>query len=153
MSDRSEPIIVERTFDAPIATVWKAISDRDTMIKWYFEIAAFKPEVGFKFQFTAVGEDGIKKFVHLCEVKDVIVPRKLGYSWRYEGYPGDTLVTWELFEEDDKTRLKLTHKGFETFPEEAKEISRHNFVMGWNAIIGTGLKGFLESAENHLIIS
>jgi uncharacterized protein YndB with AHSA1/START domain len=144
MSNKSEPVIVERTFYAPVKTVWKAISDHDTMIKWYFDIAKFKPEVGFKFQFTAVGEDGIKKFVHLCEVKEVIPQKKLSYSWRYEGYPGDTLVTWELFEEGDKTRLKLTHTGFETFPEEALEIRRENFVAGWTDIVGRSLKGFLE---------
>jgi uncharacterized protein YndB with AHSA1/START domain len=145
MADRNEPIIIERTFKAPIATVWKAISDHETMRKWYFDLAEFKPVVGFKFQFTAVGEDGMKTFVHQCEVKEVIEEKKLSYSWRYEGYPGDTLVTWELFGEGDKTRLKLTHTGLGTFPAESQDLKRENFVAGWTDIVGRNLKEFLES--------
>ncbi len=42
-------VIVERTFDAPVATVWKVITEKDQMKQWFFEtLDSFKPEVGFQ---------------------------------------------------------------------------------------------------------
>ncbi|WP_316812363.1 SRPBCC domain-containing protein [Pedobacter heparinus] len=48
----TKPLIVERSYNAPIEKVWKAITDRDQMKEWYFELKEFKAEKGFKFQFT-----------------------------------------------------------------------------------------------------
>ena len=47
----NEPFVIERTYNAPVEKVWKAITDNDLMKQWYFKIAAFKPEVGFEFSF------------------------------------------------------------------------------------------------------
>src|SRR5687768_9790784 len=106
--------VMERTFNAPVGKVWKALTDTKDMKQWYFDLKEFRPEVGFKFQFDA-GEEG-KKFRHLCEVTEAVVNRKLAYTWRYDGHKGNSIVTFELFPEGDKTRLKLTHAGLETFP-------------------------------------
>jgi uncharacterized protein YndB with AHSA1/START domain len=139
----NEPIVIERVFNAPINTVWEAISNRDEMKKWYFDLAAFKPEPGFEFSFTA-GKDG-KKFLHLCKVTEAIPGKKLSYDWRYEGYEGNSNVTFELFPEGDKTKLILTHIGLDTFPVTTdKDFAKENFVAGWTHIIHTSLKKFLE---------
>src|ERR1700722_8533535 len=103
MSDKSEPFVIERTLNAPATMVWKAITDRDEMQKWYFNLADFKPVVGFKFQFIGGGEN---QYVHLCEVTEVVENKKLTYSWKYEGYPGITHVTFELFEDGGKTKIR-----------------------------------------------
>ena len=137
-----EPFVIERTFNAPAAKVWKAITDRDEMSKWYFDLAAFKPVVGFEFSFEG-GPDG-RTYLHLCKITEVIEGRKLTYSWRYDGYEGNSFVTFELLEEDDKTRVKLTHAGLETFPASNADLAKENFVQGWTHIIGTSLKGYLE---------
>jgi len=137
-----EPIIIEKTFNAPADKVWKAITGKEEMKKWYFDIADFKPIVGFEFQFLA-GDDQ-KKYLHLCKIIEVTDQKKLTYSWRYDGYEGNSFVTFELFEENDKTRLKLTHLGLETFPE-IPAFSKENFRQGWTQIIGTSLKDYLEN--------
>ncbi len=49
--------------------------------------------------------------------------------------------------ERNKTRLKLTHKGLHTFPESNPDFAIVNFVAGWNEIIGTSLKGFVEATK------
>jgi len=87
--------------------------------------------------------DGSQQFKHLCKVTEVENDRKLTYSWRYEGYEGNSFVTFELFAEGDKTRLKLTHAGLETFPAD-KAFAKENFVMGWTELIGNLLKKFVE---------
>lgn len=143
----NEPIIIQRVFNAPISKVWKAITDRDEMAKWYFDLAEFKAEKGFKFRFSG-GPSPERQYLHLCEITEVIDKRKLSYSWRYDGYQGKTLVTFELLEhEDNFTLLKLTHSGLDTFPEENSDFAKANFVEGWNEIIHVSLKKYLETSD------
>jgi uncharacterized protein YndB with AHSA1/START domain len=138
---KNEPFVIERTYNAPVEKVWKAITDKNQMKQWYFDLAEFKPEVGFEFQFYGGTEE--KQWLHLCKVTEVVPMKKLTHSWRYEGYEGNSFVTFELFPEGNKTRLKLTHEGLETFPP-LPEFRKENFAEGWTSIIGTSLKEFLE---------
>ena len=139
----NEPFIIERTYNAPIFKVWKAITEKDEMKKWYFDLTEFKTEVGFEFQFVGGPEDG-KQYLHVCKITEVIKEKKLAYSWRYDGYEGNSFVTFELFEEGTKTRLKLTHASLETFPNNNPDFAKKNFAEGWTHIIGTALKEFVE---------
>lgn len=145
MSDQSNPIIVEKVYAATIDRVWRAITNKDEMKKWYFELSDFKPEVGFEFQFYGKGKQG-DEFVHLCQVTEVVNQKKLTYSWRYKGYEGNSFVTFELFPEGNATRLKLIHKGLETFPVTAhNDFARENFAEGWAAILNDLLRKYIES--------
>jgi uncharacterized protein YndB with AHSA1/START domain len=141
----SQPIILERTFNAPVSKVWKALTDKDEMKKWYFDLAAFKAEPGFEFEFNGGPDDRVYR--HLCQIKEVIPEKKLSYTWKYDGYPGSSLLTFELFSEGNKTRLKLTHSGLETFPADNNDFARSNFNQGWNDIINTSLKNYLEGSK------
>lgn len=147
---KNEPFVIERIFNAPVSAIWKAITDKDQMKHWYFDLEEFKPEVGFEFKFE--GGDEAKSYLHLCKVTEVIVGKKLTYSWRYDGYAGNSFVTFELFEEGERTRLKLTHEGLETFPIENRDLAKENFEAGWEQIIGSSLKGFVESGTIHTSI-
>ncbi len=139
-----EAVVVERTFKAPVTQVWQALTDVDQMRQWYFDLKEFKPEVGFEFEFV-VDHEGTS-YHHLCRVTEVIPQKKIAYTWRYKDEPGDSLVTIELFGEGDKTRLKLTHTGIETFPK-TPAYARKNFESGWTAIIGSELKQFVEKPK------
>jgi len=137
----NEPFVIERIYGAPVEKVWKAISDKNEMRKWYFDVSDFKPEVGFEFQFEGNNEGRI--YLHLCKVMEVVTGRRLRYSWTYKGYEGQSYVTFELFAEGNKTRLKLTHEGLETFPD-IPDFRKENFITGWTAIIGEVLPAYLE---------
>jgi uncharacterized protein YndB with AHSA1/START domain len=138
----NEPLIKEVLLNAPASKVWKAITDKNEMKQWYFDLKGFKPEVGFEFQFEG-GPDG-RTYLHLCKITEVIPGKKLSYSWRYDGYPGNSFVTFELFEEGNQTRLKLTHDKLESFGTDNPDLARENFEEGWNAIIGKSFKEYLE---------
>jgi uncharacterized protein YndB with AHSA1/START domain len=140
---KDEPVIIEKVYRAPVAKVWKAITDKDAMKQWYFDLPEFKPEVGFEFQFSGGTEQ--KTYLHRCKVTEVIPQKKIAYTWRYDGYEGNSLVTWELFEEKGNTRLKLTHSGLETFPQDVKDFAKSNFVEGWRDIVGNLLAKFVEN--------
>jgi uncharacterized protein YndB with AHSA1/START domain len=140
----ADAIVIERTFNARVARVWKALTDVDQMRRWYFDLKEFKPEVGFEFAFVVEHEGN--RYDHRCRVTEVIPEKKIAYAWRYEGQEGDSLVTFELFADGDKTRLKLTHEGIETFPK-TPAYARKNFEAGWTEIIGSSLKQFVEKTE------
>jgi uncharacterized protein YndB with AHSA1/START domain len=140
----AEAVVVEQTLDVPVARLWAALTDVDQMRQWYFDLKEFKPEIGFEFEFVVEHEG--TAYHHLCCVTEVIPQKKIAYTWRYKGEPGDSLVTFELFDEGDKTRVKLTHTGIETFPK-TPAYARKNFEAGWTAIIGTELKQFVEKAK------
>ena len=143
MKKTDEPIVVEQTFNASIETVWKAITDIDLMRQWYFEnIPSFEPEVGFETQFDVQSES--RNFLHLWTVTDVDPPQKIAYRWRYEEYPGDSIVTFQLSEVDGATRLTLTVHVLEDFPDDIPEFRRESCMEGWHYFIGKRLKAFLE---------
>ena len=139
-----QPLVIERTYNAPIAMVWNAITNNEAMQQWYFKLPEFKAEVGFEFEFNG-GKDG-RSYRHLCRVTEVEPGKKITYSWRYDGYEGISFVTWALFAEGDKTRLVLTHTGLQSFPASNPDFAPHNFNAGWNHITGVSLKDFLEKA-------
>jgi len=143
-TDLSEAVVIERTLNAPVARVWKALTDVDQMRQWYFDLKEFKPEVGFEFEFVVEHEGN--SYHHLCKIREVISQKKIAYTWRYKGEPGNSLVTIELFPESNMTRLRLTHEGLETFPK-TPAYARKNFEAGWTAIIGTELKQFIEEKQ------
>jgi uncharacterized protein YndB with AHSA1/START domain len=139
---KNQPLIVERLFNTPASKVWKALTDKEEMKNWYFKLEEFKPELGFKFQFTG-GPTPERQYVHLCEVTEVVPDKRLTYSWRYQGHVGISYVTFELLEQGNKTLLTLTHTGLESFPSDP-DFAVTNFEEGWNSIIHTSLKNYLE---------
>jgi uncharacterized protein YndB with AHSA1/START domain len=78
---------------------------------------------------------------HLCRVVELIPQKRLAYTWRYEGYAGNSLVSFDLSAEGNKTRLRLTHLSLESF----KQFKREDFAKGWTQLIGTNLKEFVET--------
>ncbi len=139
---------IETNYHAPLQIVWKAIADKDEMKLWYFDLSEFKPEVGFEFRFMG-GPAEDRQYLHLCKITEVIPEKKLAYTWRYDGFEGNTLVTFELFDEAGQTRLKLTHEGLETFSADNPDFARENFAEGWNWLIGTSLKEYLFKNQKH----
>ena len=82
MEQNEAPIVIERTLAATTAKVWKALTDREQMKAWYFNLDAFEPVVGFEFSFPGQGHKG-EKYMHLCRITEVIPERKLVYSCAY----------------------------------------------------------------------
>lgn len=146
MTTSNDSIVKEIFINAPIAKVWKAITNKDDMKQWYFDLSDFKAETGFQFQFSGQGTKG-EKYVHHCEILEVVPLQKLQYSWTYEGVEGYSVVTFELFEEGKATRVKLTHEGIGSFATDSADFKRESFNGGWTYIIQTALKEFAEKEQ------
>ncbi len=137
-----QPFVIERSYNASAEKIWQAITDKNQMKQWYFDVDDFKPELGFEFRFD--GKSDEKTYHHVCKIIEVIPNKKLKHSWQYENYEGISYVTWELFEEGNSTRLKLTHEGLESFPQNNPDFARQSFEKGWTHILGASLNKFLK---------
>ena len=145
----TEPLVIERTFNASTAQVWMALTDVDAMREWFFDLKEFQPRVGFEFQFV-VEHDGMV-YDHRCKITEVIPQKKLAYTWRYAGYEGDSLVTIELSAKGGQTHVRLTHEGLETLSG-LSAFARGRFVEGWTHIIGSALKDYVEKPGYKLVV-
>jgi uncharacterized protein YndB with AHSA1/START domain len=135
------PLILEQVFDVAIEAAWKVLTDEEKMRIWYFpQLKKFKPIVGFDFEFADDGSDFKKQW----RVTQVTFKRKLAHTWNYKGYPGHSEVTFTLSPEGSKTRLRLTHTGLESFPNDP-HFARRRFETGWDHLINTNLKSLLTS--------
>lgn len=146
MKKTDEPIVVEQIFNSSIESVWSAITNLSEMHRWYFEnIPSFQPTVGFETKFNVKSET--RSFMHLWKVLKVIPNKLIKYNWKYENYTGDSNVIFELFEEEDKTRLKLTVEILADFPESIPEFKRESCEGGWKYFIKDRLKEYLNSTS------
>ncbi|HEY2347715.1 MAG TPA: SRPBCC domain-containing protein [Puia sp.] len=136
------PFIIERTYDVSVSKLWEVLTDNEQLKKWYFQMPDFKPMVGFEFSFSGGAKSEYK---HLCRVTEVVPKKRLAYSWRYEDYPGNSIVSFELSEEGKKTKLRLTHFGLESFKGAGPDFGKDKFAEGWTFILGKSLKEYLES--------
>ncbi len=97
------------------------------MRQWFFEpITDFHAEAGFGTEFNVRCDD--QDYLHRWKLTDVVPNARIVYDWRYGGVPGSSSVTWELSETPDGTKLTLTHKGIETFPQVNPVFSRDSGI-------------------------
>lgn len=145
----NEPaVIVSRVFHVTPDILWRALTEKDRMKEWYFDLAEFRAEVGFHFTFSG-GPNEDRQYLHLCTVTEAVPEQLLAYSWEYDGYPGRTIVSFSLTPSDEGTLLTLSHTGLETFPADNPDFARENFSQGWNDIINRPLKEYIEKFMNN----
>jgi hypothetical protein len=73
--------------------------------------------------------------------------KKIVYDWRYDGYEGRVNVVFELFENDNKTLLRLTNSVVEDFSDNVPEFKRKSGLEGWKFFIQNSLKQYLKENE------
>ena len=146
MKANEPPIIVEQSFDAAAETVWKAITELDRMVLWYFDnIPAFKAEVGFETQFNIHNEG--RDFLHQWKISKVVPYKIIAYIWTFEEYEGEAEVSFELTEVNNQTKLALTNTILKDFTEGIPEFTRASCIGGWEYFIQGQLKEYVESSQ------
>lgn len=104
------PIAVETVVNAPINKVWEALTNKDKMKEWYFDLKEFEPRKDFEFRFTGGTDE--HQYLHICKIIEAIPNKRLTHTWTYENVPVETRVKWELSELDaHHTKVELTHAG------------------------------------------
>ncbi len=146
MKKTDPPIVLKEVFEATVKQVWSAITDVDQMKKWYFpQLTSFKAEEGFETTFSLQHEN--RTFTHLWKILEVIPYQRIKYQWNYKEFLGDSFVSFDLIEENGKTKLKIYNEVLEDFPQDIPEFKRESGVEGWNYLIKQSLKQYLEAQE------
>lgn len=113
------------------------------MVQWFFEnIPDFKAEKGFKTRFTI--HSGGRDFEHIWHIAEVNPLNKIVFDWSYTGHPGRAQVIFELSGDSISSRIQVTHKVLEDFPDNIPEFQRKNCLGGWQYFIGKRLSTFLK---------
>lgn len=130
------------TIHAPVEEIWQAITDKNHMREWYFDIPDFELKEGSVFNFFEPG--GRNQFHHRCEILTVEENRKFSHTWTHPSLTqGSSVVTWSLVPLDEnKTQVTLTHEGVESFADSGNMFLPENYQLGWD--------GFMYALKNYI---
>lgn len=122
----------ERSLDAPVEHVYKVLTASDSIAKWYGPSDDFKVTVhqwdarlggNYRVEFNTPGGE---THIVVGVFKELVRNEKVAYTWSWEGQPPmDTLVTFTIRPDGQKTKLTLIHDGFP-----AEEVRAHH-EQGW----------------------
>lgn len=125
--------------------IWEALTWKENMKKWYFDIPDFTTEIGGKFDFY---ESEAKEFLHRCEVLQCITEEVFQHTWTHPNESkGSSVVTWKIEDRNENRIVTLTHSGLESFVDAGDNFKPSNYQMGWDAIVKSSLRNFLVGTE------
>lgn len=140
MSDERDPDYVYVIYiKASREKVWAALTDREERAWWAGTRHDTTFEKNAPLAFRRNGGVDVRGVI-----KEIEPPKKLVYTFRSEGPgpqhdEGDSLVTYDLVEDGDATKLTVLHTGF------VKNSKLRNAISGgWPSVLSS-LKTMLES--------
>lgn len=126
-----DKLVKEQTYNHPIDKVWKAITEKEQISKWFIH-SDFEAKEGYDYTFTATEEHGSTQ-IHGTVLK--ADPYTLVYTWKVGDAPLHTTVTWHLESIGSQTKLTLEHAGISQFDRETAEQMLGHFGKGWDACL------------------
>jgi uncharacterized protein YndB with AHSA1/START domain len=140
-------VVSKITIDAPASKVWAALTEKAQMKEWYFDIPDFELSVGAEFNFYEPG--GAKQFHHRCKIQAIEPCKKFAHTWTHPSHStGESMVSWQLYESNEKTEITLIHLGIENFADAGPEFAPENYQIGWEGLLA-GLKNYLNGLRKH----
>ncbi len=146
MADTQPPVVLQRSYRAPIDVVFRTLVEKELLEQWLspspevpMTVLEHEPRVGGRYAFHFRGPDGK---VNIVRGKYTIIdpPRRVAYTWKWdppsEHVEFDSLVTIDLSEADGKTQFTLTH----ALLPDVQTVESH--TKGWT--------GALERLDTHL---
>ena len=122
------------TIKASADKIWHALTQKDKMKEWYFDIPDFELKEGAEFNFYEPGD--ARLFHHKCVIKEIVSNKKFSHTWTHpEHSKGESTVTWTLDEQENGTLVTLTHSGIESFVDAGPDFAPENYQMGWNGFM------------------
>jgi uncharacterized protein YndB with AHSA1/START domain len=135
--------------DAPRAVVWVVLTGTDTVPQWlgclhYTGVPGstfhMQPD---RVKYVAGDASGAT----FCDIEEARPPELFRFSWYMPGTE-KTMVTIRLQEVDaNRTRVTLTHSGWDQFPAEMVKPIRDQLEGGWGSFVLPNLKRVAEAAQ------
>jgi uncharacterized protein YndB with AHSA1/START domain len=120
----------EIVIDAPVAKVWKHITDPAKIAEWLMP-NDFAPVEGRPFSMSCDEQGSFS-----CVVKEVVPEKKLVYTLTSPSIKAETTVAITLAAEKRGTRVKLVHSGWDALPPSDQGIA-DAFDQGWESKLKT----------------
>ncbi len=133
---KTQSVQVSKEVKATPEKIWSAWSDISTWKEWFMPgpgTAEAEGEVVMGGSYSVKFSGGPQVMTTRGTFTLVQPPKKLVFTWHYDGTPADAseqLVTVELQPKGDGTLVTLTHSGF------TDTDSANNHKIGWEAILG-----------------
>lgn len=120
-------LLIERTIPASPQRVWAAFTTAEGLAAWLWPgswqaTAEVDLRVGGRFR-IASSEKGIAVAGEFVSIEE---PGRLVQTWRWEGDPEETLVTYTFEPSGEGTALTILHERFDSAED------RDSHVQGWN---------------------
>jgi uncharacterized protein YndB with AHSA1/START domain len=148
-------ITKEVVINAPKDLVWHAWTISDRVSQWFAPVTVIEPKVGgaFELYFDPGNEEGMN--TKGCKVKSIVPNKELVFTWKGPDQFASimnsdndlTIVNVYLEEQDDKTIVKVLHKGWKDGEEWDEAVKWHE--MAWQGVLSS-LKNEIEKGEGIL---
>lgn len=108
-----QEVVMTRIFDAPREKVFKAFTDPEALIKWWggktYTTTVDQLEIrrGGSWRFLHTDKDG-NQFAFRGVYHDITAPKRLIFTFEFEGKPGHVLLETVVLEELEGNKTKLT---------------------------------------------
>src|ERR1700730_16172163 len=133
----------EILIDAPVAVVWRAVTELEQIKKWFSDEVHLEAKPGYEGVLTFNDEATKQSLTVQVTVQSVEVERSFSYRWQHpagaaaaEG--NSLLVEFTLTSEGDGTRLRVVEIGLEQMGWSQEEqdtfVRKHNH--GWVTYLG-----------------
>jgi uncharacterized protein YndB with AHSA1/START domain len=120
-------LTLTRVFDAPAERVFAAFTEPAALAAWFWPdafatTATTDPRSGGRFRIASAPNDMAVSGVY----REVDPPRRLAFTWRWDGEDDETMVTIDFTARGDKTEIVLRHGPF------ADDQTRDDHATGWS---------------------
>jgi uncharacterized protein YndB with AHSA1/START domain len=128
-------LVISRTYPASVERVFKTWTDANQLGQWFAPSDDYTTKASVDLRVDheyciAITHKGGNVHTILGTYRLIDPPRKLVYTWRWEGGPAaDTLVTVDFTPDGDATKVTITHEQF----LDAETRDKHN--EGWNGCL------------------
>ncbi|WP_435310154.1 SRPBCC family protein [Primorskyibacter sedentarius] len=148
----TEPVVIERVFDAPREMVFTFITTRALATQWWGHDGMSLPEENLDFSRPGpwfaqlVGAEG-GRYKMSGQVTKVVPPSLVAFTWGWHdendarGAESHVMITLDALD-GDRTRLVLRHEDLQPGPQ------RDNHSKGWAATLARLEKALAASLSN-----
>jgi len=136
MNDGFTTINREIIIDAPIDSVFSAVSDQDQLIHWFPDLAVLEKKEGGQvtFRFLKSEKNNLERDHEMNGKIIKFIPNsEISYTWHFQTkseFNKETIVTWK-FESlgKNKTKVILRHSGFAE--NDREQYNEHSAGWTW----------------------
>jgi len=124
--------------------VWECIVNQEKLRKWWGEKKLkMDASIGGKIEQPRTKKDGTVAF-RRGEVITVVPNHRFSFTWKDDDWDGETLVTFYLLPQDEKTKLYFLHSEWNNLPALTREHHKSVLREEWKDKLAS-LKFFVES--------